>query len=100
MDSGNAAGTVDQKGGGQRVHAAVPRAHFFVAHQDAVIDLAFMDVWFHHAPAIVVHGDSDHGEAAVLVGLLELDEPGNLDLARPAPSRPEVEQDYFTLVVG
>ena len=32
--------------------------------------------------------------------LLELDEPGDLDLARAAPGRPEVEQDDLALVVA
>src|SRR5229473_1338641 len=99
MDGGDAAGTVYQERGGQRVHAAVPRAHFFVAHQDAVIDLALLDVGLHHAPAIVVHRDANYREATILVGLLELDEPGNLDLARSAPRGPEIEQDHFALVV-
>src|ERR1700687_2545329 len=99
MDGGDSASAVNQKRGGQRIHTAVPRPYLFIAHQDAVIDPALLDVGLHHAPAIVVHGDSDHREAAVLVGLFELDEPGNLDFARPAPRGPEIEQDHFALVI-
>ena len=48
----------------------------------------------------VVDRHAEDLEAPRAVLLLKLDEPGNLDLARAAPRRPEVEQDDLALVVG
>ena len=45
----------------------------------------------------VVHREAQHDQAVVLVLALELDEPRDLDLARPAPGRPEVQQDDVAL---
>src|SRR5207253_8165283 len=42
----------------------------------------------------------DDLEAAALVLRVQLGEDRDLDLARPAPGRPEVQQNHFPLVVG
>ena len=71
-----------------------------VAQHDPVVHRHAADEGLDHVPALLVHGDPDHREAPVLVLALEIDEPRDLDLARPAPGGPEVQQHHLAPVVG
>ena len=73
------------------------RCDAVVAQDDAVIDLALVEIRLDDSPSLVVHCHAEHRESAILVLLLEVDEPRDLDLARTAPGRPEIQEDDFPL---
>ena len=100
MDGCDPSGPVDQKRARQRVQATVQLAEHLRSQQDAVVHLAFLNVRLDDAPAILVHGNANHRKTLVLVGLLELDEPGDFDLTGAAPGGPKIEQDNLALIVG
>src|SRR5262249_48847759 len=100
MDGGNPSFAIDQKCGGQCVHAAVSLRCKIVADHHAIVDVEVLEEWFDHFPALVIHGDSKHAEAAVLVLALELHKPGNLDFAGAAPGGKEIQQYDLALVIG
>ena len=100
MDGCDPSGPVDQKRARQRIQATIQLAEHLRSQQDAIIDLAFLNVWLHDAPAILVHGDANNRKTLVLVVLLKLDEPGNLNLTGAAPGSPKIEQDNLALIVG
>src|SRR6202035_5751208 len=100
MDGRNAAFAIDHEGGGQRFHAAILIAHLVVSQHDSVINLLLRYERIDGFPAVVIHGDAEHLEAAVLVLPLELGKPGNFDAAGTAPGGPEIQQHHFALEVG
>src|SRR5262249_41596213 len=71
-----------------------------VADHDAVVELVFLDVFANAVPAVVIHGNAQHRELLILEPALEIDEPGDLDLAGSAPRRPEIQQDDLAEIVG
>lgn len=95
----DAALAVDDKGGGKRIDAAIQLRHFLGADHDTVIDLVRRDVRPHRLPSVIVEGDSQDGEIAVLIFLLELDEPGDLDFAGSTPGGPKVQQNDFSAII-
>ncbi len=95
----DAALAVDDEGRGKRIDAAVKLRHFLGADHDAVVDLVSGDVGAHRLPSVIVEGDAQDSEVAVLIFLFELDEPGDLNLAWPAPGGPEVEQNDFPAII-
>ena len=99
MGCGDSAFPVDHKRGGKGIHSAVESSHTIVTEQYTVIDLFFGQEWLHLIPAVLIHGDADYGKTLIFVLLFEGNEPRDLDLAGSAPSGPEVEQNYFALVV-
>ena len=84
----------------QRVYAAKQRGHRVITKQHSIVHLALCDVRLHSRPSIVIHGNANHLEAFVFVLLLKIYEPGNLNLAGPAPRGPEIKQHYFSAVIG
>jgi hypothetical protein len=91
---------VDHKRSRKRFHSAILIARLVVAEHNAIVDLFLRDEWTNHFPSIVVHGNTDNGEATILVFALEFSEPGNLDPARAAPGGPEVEQHDLASIIG
>ena len=67
-----------------------------VAEKDRVIHFEFGSKWLQLLDGIVDR-DADGREALRTVLLLKFHEPRNLDLARRAPRRPEVEDDHLAL---
>ena len=100
MRLGDLAIAVDQEGGRQRIHPAVQLGDRIVSLQDPIIDGQLGDERLHGRPPFFVHRDADDGETLVFVLALEVDEPGNLDLAGTAPGGPKIEQDDFSRVIG
>jgi len=64
------------------------------------LDPDMLDERLHYVPAFVAHSHADYREALVFVLPLELLKPRDLDLARPAISRPEIQQHNLTPVIG
>jgi len=91
---------IEQQRGRQRIQPPIEVSGFRIAQNDAIVDLHVLDVRLHHVPTILVHGNAQHGEAPILKLLFNLDEPGDLDLARPAPGGPEIEQHDFAFVIA
>ncbi len=100
MNRGDAAFAVDHKSGGERVDFAVKLGDLLRADHHAVVDFFLLNVRLHRLPAILIERDAEHGEILILICLLKIHEPGDLDFARAAPSGPEVEQDDFASVIG
>src|SRR5579864_5929400 len=95
----DAALPVDDEVRRKGIDTAVKLRHFLSADHDAVVDLVRGDVGPDRLPSVIVEGDAQHGEVAVLIFLLELDEPGDLNLAGSAPGGPEVQQHDFSAIV-
>lgn len=100
MHGGDAAFPVDEERGRHGFNAAVEIGNLVVAEQNPIIHFAGLDVRLHGVPALVIHGYSDHRESTIAVGLVELHEPGDLDLARSAPGGPEVEKHHLAAIVA
>ena len=100
MHGGDTSFSIDEERGGQRVDTAVHAGRLIVANDYPVVDAEFGEEGLDHFPAFIVHGDTEDGKAFVLVLPLHLHEPGDLQFARSAPRREEVEQDHLALVIG
>jgi len=81
----------------QRIDSSVKPRHLVCAYRNAVVHLMLLNERLNHLQTAVIHGNPEHGETAVLIFLLKLDEPRNLDLAGTAPSGPEVKQSTLPL---
>src|ERR1700683_3501195 len=55
---------VNQERSGERVQAAINIADLFVPQQYPIVDLVIFNIWLHGIPAVFIHGDAQHGEAA------------------------------------
>jgi hypothetical protein len=97
--TGDSSLAVDEERCGQRFAAAVHPCDGAVTKHDTVVHV-LPEERLDRPPTIVIHGHAQHGEAPVLVDILELDEPGNLDFAGTAPRRPKIEQHHFALEIG
>src|SRR5262249_16678921 len=64
-----------------------------------VIDLAPLGPWPDAIPTVIVHGDAEHGKAAILVRALEIHKPGSLNFARPTPGGPEVQKHHLAAII-
>src|SRR5690349_4262459 len=62
--------TIDDKRCRQRFDSTVEVADTIVSKGHAVIDFLLFEVRLHGIPAILIHGDAEHGKAAVLILLL------------------------------
>src|SRR3984957_5270181 len=100
MLGGDPALAVDEKRSWEGFNAAVHLCDGAVTKHDRVVHRLPPKVGLHRPPTVVIHGHTQHGEARVLVRILELDEPGNLDFAGTAPGRPKIEQNNFSPVIG
>ena len=100
MGGGDAAIAVNNKSGRQRFDATVHIGGVIVAQHHPVVHFQVFQEGLHHRPAVVIHGDAQHGESAILLLLLELGEPGNFEAARTAPRGPEIEHHHFAAIVG
>ncbi len=99
VGDGDAAPPIDKKGErhGFEVEAV---ADSFVADDDRVEHAFPGGEGADQLRSAVVHGDADNGEAFLTVLAVELDVPGQLDLAAAAPGGPEVKQDDFAAEFG
>ena len=100
MGTGDFSLTVNDEGSRQRRYTAVEVGHFIGTDDDAVVHLLGFDIGFHGLPAILIHGDAEYGEAAILEALFKIDEPGDFDFAGAAPGGPEVQEHHFSFIVG
>ena len=66
-------------------------ASVVVADDHAVIDPDIFGEGLHHVPPFFIHSHADYREAFVFVLPFEFLEPRDLDLARAAPGRPEIQ---------
>lgn len=89
---GDAAFPVDEQGKRHRFQVEAI-AEGLVADDDGVLHAFLLGKGADQLRAAVVHGDTDDGEAVLPVLPVEVDVPGQLDLAAAAPGSPEVEQD-------
>ncbi len=96
----DAALPVDDKSGGQRFHSAVFIRQRLVANHNRIRNLVLRKMRPDHLPTLVIHRHAQGRKPARFVLILEFVEPRNFNLARPAPSGPEIEQHHFTLVVA
>ena len=99
MDRGDFSVPVDQERGRQRVNAAVKLRGGIVADDHAIIHAQFGEEWLDDIPPFIVHRNADHRKTAILVLALHLHEPGNFDLARPAPGGEKIEQHDLALII-
>ena len=90
---------VDEEGDGQAKDSVVEFANLRVAHDDRIVDFEFTNEG-RDGVGGVVHGDADDLQALRAVLVLQLDEEGSFFAAGRAPGRPEVEQNYFSAIVG
>lgn len=84
---------VHKKCRGQHADAAIAVGDRVFADQNGVIDAHILGKFGDIVGAGIVHGYTDDLESVGAVFLLQLDKPGHLDLAGPAVSRPEIEQN-------
>jgi len=96
----NLTGLIDDKACGQRIQAAIELRNRIVAKQNPIIDFVLGDVRLNGRPAILIHRNAEHREALRFITLLKLSEPGNFNTTRPAPRRPEIEQNNFATIIG
>jgi hypothetical protein len=71
-----------------------------VADDDWVADRVLYEIRLYKRPSFLIHRNADRSQSLAPVLLLELDIPGDFNLASCAPSRPEIQQDHLPLVVG
>ena len=83
----------------QRPVGVVDLVLLLVAVEHRVVHLHLLGVRL-RVLELVEQDHADHLEALRLVLVVERDEAGDLDLAGPAPGRPEIEQHDLALVVG
>jgi hypothetical protein len=69
-----------------------------ISHQDGVIDVQ-LSIQCVHRRVAVVHGNSEHLQAASSVLALPFHKPRDLVKARCAPCRPEIQQDNLASIV-
>ena len=100
VDRGDSSFAVDQESRGQHVHAAVKTAGMAIAHQDPIVDLKFCDERLDYGPALLVHGNADHGKSLARVFGLQIVQPGDFTGTGGAPSGPEIQRDHFAGVIG
>lgn len=99
VDSSDTALPIDEESRGQSVDPAVKLRGLIVADQHAVIQFHTFDERLNHTPPLVIHGDSQNHQAAVLVLALKIDEPRDFNLAGTAPSGPEIEEHDLSAVI-
>ena len=100
VDRGDFSVLIDQQSCGDCFDSAVGLGDAIIAHQDAIIHLHHAEKGFHIVPAVLVQGDAEHLETAILRLALEARKPRDLHAARAAGGGPEIEQHYFAFVVG
>jgi len=100
VHGGNSSPAVDDEGGGKIFDTAILSREIFIGDHHAVIDFALFEVGFDGIPTVIVEGGAEHHEVAILIGLLKLDEPGDLDLARLAPGGPKIQEHHFAVIIG
>src|SRR5467141_845388 len=71
MHRGDLSLAVDQKRSRQRVDSAINISHLLIAHQNAIVDFHLLEIRLHRTPTVLIHGDTNYGETAVLELLLE-----------------------------
>jgi hypothetical protein len=98
--SRDSAFTVDEKRRWQRFDAVVHPCDGAVTKDDTVVHRLLPKERLDRPPTVVIHRHAKHGEAPVLVRILELDEPWNFGFARSAPRRPKIEQHYLSFEIG
>jgi len=91
---------VDQERRWQGVDAAIHFRGAVVTDDYAVVYPEVCQEGLDYLPALIVHGNAQNFETLVLILTLHVHEPGDFDLARPAPGCPEVEENDFSLVIG
>jgi hypothetical protein len=91
---------IDEESGGQSIHTAVKLGCLIVANHHAVVHLEALDERLDDVPTVIVHRNTEHYEAFVLVLALEIDEPGDFDFAGTAPGGPKIEENHFAAVIG
>ena len=99
MDCRDFSTPVDEEGRGQCIDAPIRVGCAVVADHYTVIHPQVRQERLHYFPALIVHGHTENLEPLVLVLTLHVHEPGDFDFARPAPSRPEVQQNDLSLVI-
>ncbi len=100
MSGGNAPTAINQKGSRERFNAAVLIGSLRVGDHHAVINFIVFQERLNDLPPLFVLGDTEHGEALILLILFEFGKPGDLDFAGTAPGGPEIEDNYFSPVIG
>jgi len=100
VDRSDAAFPINQKRRGERFHSTIKISYRIIAHHDAIIDAELVREGLHHIPPVLIHRHAKHCKALVLVLPLEIFEPWDFYLARPAPRRPEIQQNHFAFVIG
>src|ERR1035441_9520144 len=66
VDGSDLSLAVNQERSWERVQAAINIADLLVPQQYPIVDLKILDIRFHGIPAVFIHGDAQHGEAATL----------------------------------
>lgn len=100
MHRRDAALPVNDKSCRKRFHSTVLIRQGLIANHHRIGNLVLRKMRPHHLPALIIHGHTQGRKSTRFVFILEFVEPGNFNLARPAPSGPEIEQHYFTLIVA
>ena len=92
----DAALRVDYERSGERGNSAVFDAKLVGRHADAIVDAGLLRESFHKNGIVFVGGEREDGQL-IFIFVLKLDQVGNFRAARPAPGRPEIQQNYFPL---
>jgi hypothetical protein len=71
------------------------RHQFLIDGNDRIVDRMLRQIRLYQWPALSVHRHADRDESSILILLLELHIPRNLNRAPRAPRRPEVKQDHL-----
>jgi hypothetical protein len=100
VDSSDTALPINEEGSGQSVNATVKLCDLVVAKQNAVIYFYAFDEWLDYIPPVVVHGDSQNHQPALLVLALKILEPWDFNFARTAPGGPKIQQNDLAAVIG
>jgi len=100
VDRSDAAFPIYQECRGEGFHSTVELRYRIITHHDAVIDAELVREGLHYVPPVLIHRHAKHCKALVLVLPLEIFEPRDFYLARPAPRGPEIQQNHLAFVIG